>query len=150
MTSTRRNFSHLLACLALAALFLAGNVPFAAAHQSVSPKLVKLVGKPPVNVPPCYVNGVPTAACIEKGRKLLETGTSGGNGRTCASCHPASNNFTICPASALLRPRALLHQSRLIAGAVQWQDGSFVQKLAHLQIEKRAGARSPAVESSRD
>ena len=32
---------------------------------------------------------------VEQGRRLFEEETFGGNGRTCASCHPASNNFTI-------------------------------------------------------
>ena len=32
---------------------------------------------------------------IERGRLLFERGTFGGNGRTCASCHPRSQNFTL-------------------------------------------------------
>ena len=35
---------------------------------------------------------------IEKGRRLFTSETFKGNGRTCATCHPASNNFTIDPA----------------------------------------------------
>ncbi|MFO1070811.1 MAG: hypothetical protein U1E14_20000 [Geminicoccaceae bacterium] len=35
---------------------------------------------------------------VERGRRLFEEETFGGNGRTCASCHPASNNFTLDPA----------------------------------------------------
>jgi mono/diheme cytochrome c family protein len=34
---------------------------------------------------------------VDQGRQLFVNGTFGGNGRTCASCHPASNNFTIDP-----------------------------------------------------
>ena len=32
---------------------------------------------------------------IEKGRQLFMNETFKGNGRTCATCHPATNNFTI-------------------------------------------------------
>jgi mono/diheme cytochrome c family protein len=35
---------------------------------------------------------------IERGRQLFTNETFNGNGRTCATCHPASNNFTIDPA----------------------------------------------------
>lgn len=35
---------------------------------------------------------------IEKGRRLFFEETFAGNGRTCGSCHPAENNFTIDPA----------------------------------------------------
>jgi hypothetical protein len=40
----------------------------------------------------------PQAALVEKGRKLFFAETFGGNGRTCGSCHPAENDFTIDPA----------------------------------------------------
>ena len=43
---------------------------------------------------------------IEKGRRLFTEETFGGNGRTCATCHPADNNFTIDTAFiATLPPR---------------------------------------------
>jgi hypothetical protein len=35
---------------------------------------------------------------IEKGRVLFSNETFEGNGRTCATCHPVTNNFTIDPA----------------------------------------------------
>ncbi len=35
---------------------------------------------------------------ISRGATLFFEGTFGGNGRTCGTCHPASNNFTIDPA----------------------------------------------------
>jgi cytochrome c peroxidase len=35
---------------------------------------------------------------IERGRQLFMNETFEGNGRTCASCHPPTNNFTIDPA----------------------------------------------------
>ena len=34
---------------------------------------------------------------IEKGRRLFMNETFKGNGRTCATCHPPTNNFTIDP-----------------------------------------------------
>jgi hypothetical protein len=37
------------------------------------------------------------AELIEKGRQLFMEETFGGNGRTCATCHPPTNNFTIDP-----------------------------------------------------
>lgn len=47
---------------------------------------------------------LPTAAhatdmsLVEQGRRIFFTETFGGNGRTCGSCHPAENNYTIDPA----------------------------------------------------
>jgi cytochrome c peroxidase len=35
---------------------------------------------------------------IEKGRRLFLEETFDGNGRTCGTCHPPSNNFTLDPA----------------------------------------------------
>ena len=36
-------------------------------------------------------------ALIRLGRDLFLNGTFGGNGRTCATCHPEENNFTLDP-----------------------------------------------------
>ena len=36
-------------------------------------------------------------ALIEEGRRLFLEETFDGNGRTCATCHPPTNNFTIDP-----------------------------------------------------
>jgi cytochrome c peroxidase len=36
-------------------------------------------------------------ALIEEGRRLFTEATFDGNGRTCATCHPPTNNFTIDP-----------------------------------------------------
>lgn len=47
----------------------------------------------------CYIPGSsppqPKPECIARGKELFEKETFNGNGRTCATCHPASNNFTI-------------------------------------------------------
>lgn len=40
----------------------------------------------------------PQDSKIARGRELFFNETFGGNGRTCGTCHPASNNFTIDPA----------------------------------------------------
>ncbi len=40
---------------------------------------------------------VPNAELINEGRKLFFNETFNGNGRTCGTCHPANNNFTIDP-----------------------------------------------------
>ncbi len=42
--------------------------------------------------------GSPQDQLIARGRDLFFNETFGGNGRTCGTCHPASNNFTIDPA----------------------------------------------------
>jgi len=39
----------------------------------------------------------PEQELVARGRDLFVNGTFGGNGRTCATCHPATNNFTIDP-----------------------------------------------------
>jgi mono/diheme cytochrome c family protein len=40
----------------------------------------------------------PDAELIEKGRQIFFNETFEGNGRTCGTCHPTENNFTIDPA----------------------------------------------------
>ena len=42
---------------------------------------------------------------VEKGREIFFNETFGGNGRTCGSCHPAENNFTIDPAFIASLPK---------------------------------------------
>ncbi len=42
---------------------------------------------------------------IERGRRLFFEETFGGNGRTCGTCHPATNNFTLDPAFVRALPR---------------------------------------------
>jgi mono/diheme cytochrome c family protein len=51
---------------------------------------------------------------IERGRELFMNETFNGNGRTCATCHPPTNNFTIDPAFiATLRPKDPLFVAEL-------------------------------------
>lgn len=47
----------------------------------------------------------PQAKLIAKGRELFFNETFAGNGRTCGTCHPAENNFTIDPAFIATLPR---------------------------------------------
>jgi hypothetical protein len=47
----------------------------------------------------------PGAELIEKGRQIFFNETFAGNGRTCGSCHPAENNFTIDPAFIASLPK---------------------------------------------
>jgi cytochrome c peroxidase len=42
---------------------------------------------------------------ISKGAKLFFEETFSGNGRTCGTCHPSTNNFTIDPAFIATRPK---------------------------------------------
>jgi len=46
-------------------------------------------------MPPPSPGPDPDAELIEKGRQIFFNETFEGNGRTCGSCHPAENNFTI-------------------------------------------------------
>jgi hypothetical protein len=47
----------------------------------------------------------PNADLIEKGRRLFFLETFNGNGRTCGTCHPAENHFTIDPAFIAQLPK---------------------------------------------
>ena len=59
----------------------------------------RLASLPPTSA---YARGItpfrsPNANLINQGRELFFNETFGGNGRTCGTCHPAENNFTIDP-----------------------------------------------------
>lgn len=59
----------------------------------------RLVSLPPTSA---YARGItpfrsPNANLINQGRELFFNETFGGNGRTCGTCHPEENNFTIDP-----------------------------------------------------
>lgn len=40
---------------------------------------------------------IPQAQLVERGRQIFTSETFNGNGRTCATCHPSANNFTLDP-----------------------------------------------------
>jgi hypothetical protein len=44
------------------------------------------------------MSATPQAQLIAKGKKIFFNETFNGNGRTCGTCHPAENNFTLDPA----------------------------------------------------
>ena len=68
----------------------------AAAHQAVDPAILALIA--PARGPLATTqNTAARRALIEEGRRLFMTETFGGNGRTCGTCHPATNNFTLDP-----------------------------------------------------
>ena len=46
----------------------------------------------------------PQAKLIAKGKKIFFNETFNGNGRTCGTCHPAENNFTLDPAFIFTLP----------------------------------------------
>ncbi len=47
----------------------------------------------------------PQAVLVEKGRRLFFNETFNGNSRTCGTCHPATNNFTLDPAFIARLPK---------------------------------------------
>ncbi len=64
----------------------------AAAASAAALLLLAGCAKPPLPPPS------PQDELIARGRALFFNETFGGNGRTCGTCHPAENNFTIDPA----------------------------------------------------
>jgi hypothetical protein len=46
----------------------------------------------------------PTDALVARGRNIFFNETFNGNGRTCGTCHPAENNFTLDPAFIVTLP----------------------------------------------
>ncbi|MGC4094502.1 MAG: hypothetical protein QM756_42630 [Polyangiaceae bacterium] len=68
-----------------------GNEGVGSAVQAVTPDPVSVCNQDPrVNM-----GMVPLAVCA--GARVFFDETFGGNGRTCGSCHPAANNYTIDP-----------------------------------------------------
>ena len=75
--------SAALACALAATPTLAHGVLPPAIAARIPPRLAGALGR------------LRSLVEIERGRLLFERGTFGGNGRTCASCHPSSQNFTL-------------------------------------------------------
>jgi hypothetical protein len=65
----------------------------------VDPEILERIG------PRASNPGVSKRNLVERGRKLFFEETFEGNGRTCGTCHPATNNFTIDPAFIARLPR---------------------------------------------
>jgi cytochrome c peroxidase len=92
------NSSYQLSCAcAVAALSgLATLVPDIAAATPVDPAIMaRFKQVAPGQHRPA---AAPNEALIEKGRRLFMNETFDGNGRTCATCHPPTNNFALDPA----------------------------------------------------
>jgi cytochrome c peroxidase len=64
---------------------------------SEAPALAPLVPDVEVDRAGAQAGAVPLDVLIQQGSRLFSTETFGGNGRTCATCHPPSNDFTIDP-----------------------------------------------------
>lgn len=76
-------------CLALGlGIGLAAVAPQDLPATPVDPEILRKIG-PRINRPG------PRNDLIERGRQLFFEETFGGNGRTCGTCHPATNNFTL-------------------------------------------------------
>ena len=88
-----------LGALALVAGAITAGLNPVLAHQQVDPAILRLI------LPGESLRGVGRPDLVERGRRLFENETFGGNGRTCATCHPADNNFTIDPAFIAKLPR---------------------------------------------
>jgi cytochrome c peroxidase len=87
-------------CLVLGvAIALAALAPQDLEATPVDPEILRKVG-PRVNAPGQNRNNL-----VEIGRRLFFEETFAGNGRTCGTCHPATNNFTIDPAFIRKLPR---------------------------------------------
>ncbi len=66
---------------------------------------IGLVAGMPQQAPAAEPTKSSTANLVETGRRLFFEETFDGNGRTCGTCHPATNNFTIDPAFIRRLPR---------------------------------------------
>ena len=88
-----------LGALALVAGAITAGPDPVQAHQQVDPAILRLIQ------PGESLRGISQPDLVERGRRLFENETFGGNGRTCATCHPADNNFTIDPAFIAKLPR---------------------------------------------
>ena len=75
-------------------------MPFASAAR------VFLVGVGVSMAPLVSAAAAGTANLVDEGRRLFFTETFAGNGRTCGSCHPADNNYTIDAAYIARLPKS--------------------------------------------
>jgi cytochrome c peroxidase len=125
-------------CILAAALAL-GWCGQAVAHQAVEPAILKLV-RPAGSSPP-----LTGAALIERGRQLFVNETFGGNGRTCGTCHPASNNFTLDPKYiATLKPSDPLFVAERVPALASLENPTLLRRFA-LITENLDGFDQPGV-----
>jgi cytochrome c peroxidase len=67
-------------------------------ETAIRPRLAALVPDLAAQTASATTGGMPLDRLISRGATLFFEETFRGNGRTCGTCHPASNNFTIDPA----------------------------------------------------
>ena len=77
---------------------VAGAPSLSLAEPTSAPPFASLVPDVSAETSGAAARSVPIDVLIRQGAALFTTGTFGGNGRTCATCHPASNNFALDPA----------------------------------------------------
>jgi cytochrome c peroxidase len=92
------NLAQKLACVGLAAAsgVLAAFIPSIVEATPVDPAIMKRFEERPAAEE--RLGALQNRLLIERGRRLFMEETFNGNGRTCATCHPPTNNFTIDPA----------------------------------------------------
>ncbi len=78
------------------AVILNFDVP-ARVAKSTPPEHVYKAIPPPKTGEPVISKGLTNSQLVKLGRFLFNNETFNGNGRTCGTCHPAENNFTIDP-----------------------------------------------------
>ncbi len=72
---------------------------------------------------------------VAEGENLFVNETFGGNGRTCATCHPAANNFTLDPAFIATRPaNDPLFVSENIPALAQLEDSTKLRNFALINV----------------
>jgi hypothetical protein len=87
---------------------------------------------------------LPLDVLIRRGSRLFSTATFRGNGRTCATCHPASNNFTIdVPFIASLPSRDPLFVAEFNPALAQLERPQLMRQFG-LILENLDGLEDPA------
>jgi FG-GAP repeat protein len=82
---------------------------------------------------------------VARGARLFNTETFAGNGRTCATCHPPENNFTLDPAFiATLPPTDPLFVAEFNPALAQLEDSQLLRQFALIR-ENVDGFDRPAV-----
>jgi hypothetical protein len=94
---------------------------------------------------PSVVDAADNKLLIEKGRQLFMNETFNGNGRTCASCHPPTNNFTIDPAFIARLPDSdPLFVAEFNPALAKLEDPGLMRKFG-LILENLDGFENPGV-----
>ena len=90
-------------------------------------------------------NHYPAESLVEKGERIFFNETFKGNGRTCGTCHPAENNFTIDPKFiAKLPPHDPLFVAEFIPALAELEVPVLLRKFGLIR-ENLDGFDQPAV-----